>query len=198
VFIDPVKVFKSSEVPSVTPILGRLYSVQPCSKSKEGMFCFERPTPFIIGFYHGRDKPPNVHSFLQPIMNEFDRLCPDIDDVIPLRSCTASLRCVIADSPMRSYLKGTKCHSGYWTCDRCIQRGEMVKKIIIMAYIDAPLRTDDDFLSYHTNEFSIDEHVKDVENPSPFVKMGFNMVTGFVIDSCHTMISGAFLRKLDG
>jgi hypothetical protein len=74
----------------------------------------------------------------------------------------------------------------------------MVKKIIIMAYVDAPLRTDDDFLSYHTNEFSIDEHVKDVENPSPFVKMGFNMVTGFVIDSMHTMISGAFFRKLDG
>jgi hypothetical protein len=67
-----------------------------------------------------------------------------------------------------------------------------------MAYVDAPLRTDDDFLSYHTNEFSIDEHVKDVENPSPFVKMGFNMVTGFVIDSMHTMISGAFFRKLDG
>jgi hypothetical protein len=42
----------------------------------------------------------------------------------------------------------------------------MVKKIIIMTDVDAPLRTDDDFLSYHTNEFSIDEHVKDVENPS--------------------------------
>jgi hypothetical protein len=126
----------------------------------------DRRTPFIIGFYHGRDKPRNVHSFLQPMLNEFDRLCPDIDDVIPLRSCTASLRCVIADSPMRSYLKGTKGHSGYWACDRCIQRGEMVKKIIIMTDVDAPLRTDDDFLSYHTNEFSIDEHVKDVENPS--------------------------------
>jgi hypothetical protein len=35
-----------------------------------------------------------------------------------------------------------------------------------MTDVDAPLRTDDDFLSYHTNEFSIDEHVKDVENPS--------------------------------
>jgi hypothetical protein len=64
----------------------------------------DRRTPFIIGFYHGRDKPRNVHSFLQPMLNEFDRLCPDIDDVIPLRSCTASLRCVITDSPMRSYL----------------------------------------------------------------------------------------------
>ena len=122
-FIDSVKLFISSEVPSVTPILGRLYSGQPCLKSKEGMFCFERPTPFIIGFYHGRDKPPNVHSFLQAMLNEFDRLCPDINDVIPLRSCTASLRCD---------------------------------------------------------------------------KIGFNMVTGFVIDSMHTMISGAFLRKLYG
>jgi hypothetical protein len=68
-------------------------------------------------------------------------------------------------------------------------KGRNRKKIIIMTDVDAPLRN---------NEFSIDEHVKDVENPSPFVKMGFNMVTGFVIDSMHTMISGAFLRKLDG
>lgn len=165
-----------------------------------GCFFFERPAPFIIGFYHGRDKPTNVNSFLQPMLNEFERLCPDthVDDMISPRSCTASLRCVIADSPMRSYLKGTKGHTGYWACDRCIQKGEMMNKVIIMTDVDAPLRTDVDFLTYHTNEFSIDEHVKDVENPSPFVRIGFNMISGFVIDSIDTMISEAFLKRLEG
>ncbi len=74
----------------------------------------------------------------------------------------------------------------------------MSNKVIVMKDVDAPLRTDFYFLSYHVNDFSIDEHVKDVENPSPFVRMGFNMVSGFLIDSMHTMLSGAFLRRLEG
>lgn len=59
-------------------------------------------------------------------------------------------------------------------------------------------RTDADFLSYHVSDFCIDEHVKNAENPSPFARMGFNIVSGFVIDSMHTMLSGAILRRLDG
>jgi hypothetical protein len=80
-----------------------------------------------------------------------------------------------------------------WGCDSGIQRGEKVQTIIIMTGVGIFLRTDLDFLNYHANNFLIYEHVMNT-----FVKMGFNMVTGFVIDSMHTMISGAFLRRLDG
>ena len=85
-----------------------------------------------------------------------------------------------------------------WGCDSGIQRGEKVQTIIIMTGVGIFLRTDLDFLNYHANNFLIYEHVKDVDNQNTFVKMGFNMVTGFLIDSMHTMISGAFLRRLDG
>lgn len=64
------------------------------------------------------------YGFLQPLLNEFERICPEtyVDHLISPPSCTASLRCLIAYSPVRSYLKGTKGHAGNWACDRFIQQ----------------------------------------------------------------------------
>lgn len=78
----------------------------------------------LIGSHHGQDKPTNVNSLLKPTLNEFDTICPEtsVDDPISLPSCTASLRCVIANGSMGSYLKGTKCHT-YWACDRGPKEG---------------------------------------------------------------------------
>jgi hypothetical protein len=50
VFIDPVKVFKSSEGPSVTPILDRLYCIQPNLNPRKGSFVLRSPfSMFLYG-----------------------------------------------------------------------------------------------------------------------------------------------------
>ena len=110
----------------VTPILGRIHSIRPNSQSDEGTRELHETSPFIIGFYCGKGKPSDIDSFLNPTIDEFIRLSPDTDEssLANKRHFTASLRCVIADSPMRSYLKQSKGHSGYWVCDRCIQKGK--------------------------------------------------------------------------
>ena len=191
--------YNSSEAPTVTPILGRLYSVQPNAKTKTGIVYFKRPKPFIIGFYHGREKPKNLSEFVSPMLNEFTRLHPTTSpDPSNPRHCTACLRCIICDTPMRSYLKGTKGHAGYWCCDRCIQRGEIIHHVLVMKNVDAPFRCDEDFHTYHTNDISIDEHITHPEIPNPFVDFGFKMVSGFVIDTMHTVHLGALLRRLEG
>ena len=99
---------------------------------------------------------------------------------------------------MRSYLKRTKGHSGYFCCDRCIQKGEMVNQAVLLRNVNASLRTDADFLTYHVNDYSIDEHLKDSNDLSPFLKLNFPIVSGFVIDPMHTVIKGAFGRRLEG
>ena len=99
---------------------------------------------------------------------------------------------------MRSYLKRTKGHAGYWACDRCVQKGEMINRTMMLTNVSAPLRKDEDFLSYHVNDFSRDEHIPDPKDISPFVKINFNMVSGFVIDSMHTVFEGAFSSRLQG
>jgi hypothetical protein len=202
VFIDETKPFRAKDSASVTPILGRIHSIRPNSQSDEGTRELHETSPFIIGFYCGKGKPSDIDSFLNPTIDEFIRLSPDTDEssLANKRHFTASLRCVIADSPMRSYLKQSKGHSGYWACDRCIQKGEICgdgSRVIVMRNVNAPLRNDADFLSYHVNDFSNDDHL-DPNHISPFVRLNHPMVTGFVIDPMHTMIDGAFGRRLIG
>ena len=101
---------------------------------------------------------------------------------------------------MRAYLKRVKGHGGFWACDRCIQRGEAFNgnnSNIVMPNVNAPLRRDEDFLKYHVNDFSQDEHL-DPTKVSPFVRLKFDMVTGFIIDPQHTYIEGGFGRRLVG
>jgi hypothetical protein len=53
-------------------------------------------------------------------------------------------------------------------------------------------------LTYHVNDFSVDEHLKDSNDRSPFLDINFPMVTGFVINPMHTVTEGAFGRRLEG
>ena len=64
------------------------------------------------------------------------------------KNCLQLSRLVInlLDGPMRSHLKRTKGHSGYWSCDRCIQKGEMFNKAILLKNVNAPRRKDSHFL----------------------------------------------------
>ena len=54
-------------------------------------------------------------------------------------------------------------------------------------------------MTYHVNDYSIDEHLKDPNDLSPFLKLNFPMVSGFVIDPMRTVIDeGVFGRRLEG
>ena len=45
---------------------------------------------------------------------------------------------------------------------------------------------------------SPDEHLKDPNDLSPFLKLNFPMVSGFAIDPMHIVIEGAFDQRLEG
>lgn len=196
--IDTAKLNEDNIADSITPILGRIHSVQ--SNASEGTRILLDTSVFIIGFYVGKGAPDDIGGFLCKLIRELCRLSPLNADVSCTggREFTASIRCIIADSPMRCYLKRTKFYTGYYACDRCIQKGERINGAILYPRVDAPLRIDEDFLSYHVNDFSVDEHITNPMDQSPFVDINFAMVTGFVIDPMHTMIDGALGRRISG
>ena len=128
-FIDEVKPYNSTDASGIIPILGRVHSIQPTYKEEKGKRILPNITPFIVGFYAGHKKPNHVHEFLNPLIDELIYFSPNEENVLfndGRRSFTVCVRFVIADSPRRSYLKICKGHSGYWACDRCIQRGEKI------------------------------------------------------------------------
>lgn len=111
--VDGVQIFKNSSQAQAIPILGRIVKIGNIKIPPS------RSPPFIIGVFHGTGKP-NMHAFLHDYVKEVRRLSRDApDDPENPRICTARLRAVIADAPMRSELKGIISFSGYYSCERC-------------------------------------------------------------------------------
>lgn len=119
---------------------------------------------------------------------------------------------------MWSYLKKVKGHSGYWSCERCIQKGERCvdedentttqsttkpatnkKGTIQFKDLNASPTLDEDFLSYTKRNDSPDGNINNINDLSPFfTKLNFPMISGFIIDTMHTMYAGCFSRRLEG
>ena len=102
--MDGVQLFNNSEKSECIPICFLVHSLSKCYGSSSLVHLKTRH-PIIIGVFHGTGKP-NVHVFLAPLLEELKRLDPLKSDLTTRgREFTVSLRCVIADWPMRSYLK---------------------------------------------------------------------------------------------
>jgi hypothetical protein len=73
-------------------------------------------------------------------------------------------------------------------------------EIIQFKELYANRRTDEDFLTYSSDKMdnSEDNHCSDVINPSPFLLNGYGVLTGFVLESMHTLDHGAFGRAMVG
>lgn len=109
---------------------------------------------------------------------------------------------------LRYYLKKCK-GGGYWGCERCIQRGsnKVVTKTLGATEIEsiqfkrteAPLRKDEDFLTYYSAKSKNveDNHCSDRVRPSPFYDL-LPIVRGFAIDPMHTVYPGNYGRRLIG
>ncbi len=107
--IDEAKLNKDENAPTITPILGRIHSIQSDAKSLDNITLLETSV-FIIGFHVGKGGPTDIHRFLQDLIREFSHLSPSNENIADIneRCCTASLHRVIADGPMRFFLKRTK------------------------------------------------------------------------------------------
>jgi hypothetical protein len=94
---------------------------ESADRSRRKPILSQKQSPIIVGVAHCKEKP-DVNSFLSAIIKEVKRLDPNNNDNTTIgRQFTTSIRCDITDFPMRSYLKRVKGHTGYCSCDCCIQ-----------------------------------------------------------------------------
>lgn len=87
-------------------------------------------------------------------------------------------------------VKCTKYHSGYYSCDRCEQRGEYINGRIVFKELDAELRTNETF----RNKRNEDHHLYNEE--LPFLLLDIDIVRKFPIDYMHCLCLGVMKHLL--
>ena len=174
--IDGVPVFKSRNT-SFWPIL--------CSIDNSVPYKFNSVTPFIVAIFYGAKKP-DVHQFLQLFVAELKRLM-EYGIVVAGKHFDVELRSVIADAPARAFLKQTKCHGGYYACDRCTTKGTYKTRALSYDETGAEKRDNNSFRS----KSQPGHHIGN----SPFTILNIDMVSIFVYDYLHVILLG-IVRKL--
>uniref|UniRef100_A0A8D9DP52 Transposase domain-containing protein n=2 Tax=Cacopsylla melanoneura TaxID=428564 RepID=A0A8D9DP52_9HEMI len=124
---DGLPLFKSMPG-ELWPILGSIKNV--CSLSK---------IVFPIGIYFGKKKPIDCCLFLKEFVEEsIDVINNGI--TIEGRKFQVLIQGIICDTPARSYILGTKSHTGYSSCIRCKQEGIYDKGRMTFPSVNAPPR----------------------------------------------------------
>lgn len=138
--------------------------------------------PFIVGVYHGYQKPEDSNEFLKYFTEEFS----DISKtglIIESKKITVNINAFICDAPAKAFVTCTKGHNAYFGCGKCSQEGEYVEHRVTFPEMNAPLRTDESF-RLRLNE----EHHK---KRSILETLEIGMVSQFPLDSLHLGDLGA-------
>jgi len=99
---------------------------------------------FMIGLYH--EKPKDTNNFLKDFVNEATEICKNGINING-RQIIRRIAALICDTPAKSFILCVKGHSGFFfSCTKCSTEREYIKNRICFPQIDAPLRSDDDFI----------------------------------------------------
>lgn len=169
--VDGLPLFRSSSM-QLWPIFGRIISVK---------------SPFLIGAFCGATKPSNVNEFLRYFIEEAIML-KNSGFTLEGISLQAQPVCYVCDAPARALLKQTKSHTGYYGCDRCIEKGEYVHGRVTFPQLTSDKRTDELFANVEYEDHQLGR--------SPLIDIGCGMVSGFILDYMHLVCLGVVRRLL--
>ncbi|XP_036146914.1 uncharacterized protein LOC118646990 [Monomorium pharaonis] len=170
--IDGLPLAKSSKS-QLWPILGSFRN-------------FVNKSPFLIGAFHGYEKPAGVELFLHYFIEEATNLVQNgftyADNNIPFY-----IDCFICDAPARAYICCIKGHSGYYGCPKCETRGIYRGKVVFVE-MNAPLRTAESFV----NQTQAQHHT----GISPLLQLNIDMISQIPLDYMHLVVLGQVKKML--
>lgn len=144
---------------------------------------------FMIGLYHGNEKPEDANDFLNDFVNEAREICEN-GIMINGRHVQCRIGALICDTPAKSFVLCVKGHSGYSSCTKCTTEGEYIENRMCFPQIDAPLRTNDNFRQ------KIDDSYHKPHTTCSLLKIPyFEPVTNVPLDYMHLICLG-IMRKL--
>lgn len=103
-----------------------------------------RCIPFVISLFCGTSKPKPLDLFLTNFINESNELLKNgfnfNENIFKIE-----IHSFVCDAHARAFLKCTKTHSGYSSCDKSIEVGEYYKNKVIFLSETAQKRTNESF-----------------------------------------------------
>ncbi|KAL6417081.1 hypothetical protein ACFW04_012337 [Cataglyphis niger] len=120
-----------------------------------------RTLPFVIDIYHGICKPCDANDFLSSFVNEF----------LNIKGILNAIFC----DPIKSFITYTKAHTGYFSCSKCIQKGDFVHNRIIFPEIN---------------------NILQMTRDSVLEKLSIGMASQIPLDYMHLVCLGVMKRLL--
>ncbi|CAN8023457.1 unnamed protein product, partial [Ixodes persulcatus] len=144
---------------------------------------------FTAALYFGKSKPKCLEGFLSDFINELLHL---ITGGLLHGSITysVSIRAFVCDAPARSYAKCITGHAGYYSCEKCSQKGtySLEFRKVLLTEVDHARRTDNDFKQQKNKQHHKGE--------SPLLKLPIGMVSQFPLDYMHLVCLGVIKKIL--
>lgn len=140
---------------------------------------------FVIGLYLGYAKPSNFADFMRPHIDDLKNVTKEF--IYNERPIKIKVENYICDAPARASVAGTKGHSAYFGCSKCVQEGEYDNRMLFPDTDSLP-RTNDDFRRrvydcYH-------------KYTSPLEELDdFDMIKDIPLDYMHVVLLGV-MKKL--
>ena len=170
--IDGLPLFKSSNI-QLWPILAFIEELP-------------LPEPFVIGIFSGASKPKSVDEFLEDFVAEMTELTEN-GICLDGKRYDVEISCLVCDAPARSFIKRSKGHTGYSSCEKCTQKGKWEGKMTFPE-TDALLRNDIQF-----NEMEDENHHT---GTSPLSSLPIGLVSQFPLDYMHLVCLGVMRRLI--
>lgn len=145
---------------------------------------------FLVGLYHGHEKPCNSNDHLKDFIEEArDLVINGIEINNSIKKVLIHMFCT--DAPAKSFILNTKGHTGFYSCTRCTQDGKYINNRMSFPFKESGYkkRTHDDYVNmtqelHHVSTLSDLIHVP-----------GIDIVNSFSVDYMHLVCLGV-VRKL--
>lgn len=171
--IDGIPLYKSNRT-QLWPILGLIKNF--------------RSDPFVISLFCGISKPKPLNIFLKKFIDELNELLHHGINVNGIHF-KIEIHSFVCDAPARAYLKCTKYHSGFSSCDKCVEHGERYKNKVVFSGEIAQKRTNESF----RNQTDDNHH----NGLSPFLDLPIDIIKCFPIDYMHNICLGVVKKLLN-
>ncbi|CAG7728007.1 unnamed protein product [Allacma fusca] len=140
--------------------------------------------PFVIGLYHGLQKPKCANNYLAEFVSECSELLQS-GLKHENKEYTVKINKFVCDTPARTFITCAKGHNAYYGCGKCDQKGTYYKGRVTFSSVVKTLRTDYSF----KNQLQKNHH----NGESTLVDLGIGMVTQFPDDPMHLLYLGMFI-----